>query len=100
MIHDFQLKMEEKYMESLYFLMNINTERKWVKSKTSLLPQVPKVVYDMSPPPEIQDPICCVNFFYEYKIMLIGNNCIYRGTMILKTFPFFIRYNIKTYDFL
>ena len=41
------------------------------------LPQVPKVVYDIVPPtPEIQDPICCVNFFYEYKVMLIQNTCI------------------------
>ena len=40
------------------------------------LPQVPKVVYDIAPPPKIQDPICCVNFFYEYKVMLIGKTCI------------------------
>ena len=26
--------------------------------------------------PEIHDPICCVNFFYEYKVMLIGNTRI------------------------
>ena len=38
------------------------------------LPQVPKVVYDIAPPPfGTQDPICYVNFFYEYKVMLIGN---------------------------
>ena len=28
MIHNFKLKMEEKHMESLYCLLNINTERK------------------------------------------------------------------------
>ena len=28
MIRNFQLKLEEKHMESLYCLMNINTERK------------------------------------------------------------------------
>ena len=28
MIRNFKLKMEEKHMESLYCLMNINTERK------------------------------------------------------------------------
>ena len=27
------------------------------------------------PPPQIQVPICHVNFFYEYKVMLIGNTC-------------------------
>ena len=30
MIRNFQLKMEEKHMESLYCLMSINTERKYV----------------------------------------------------------------------
>ena len=30
-IRNFQLKMEEKNMESLNCLMNINTERRWVK---------------------------------------------------------------------
>ena len=34
MIRNFQLKMEEKHIESLYCLMNINTERKKVKSIT------------------------------------------------------------------
>ena len=29
-----------------------------------------------NPPPPVQDPICCVNFFYEYKVMLISNTCI------------------------
>ena len=33
MIRNFQLKMEEKHMELLYCLININTERKLVKSK-------------------------------------------------------------------
>ena len=56
MIRNIQLKMEEKHIESLYCLMNINTEP--------------------PPPPEIQDPVYCVNFFYEYKVMLIGNSCI------------------------
>ena len=28
MIRNFKLKMEEKHLESLYYLMNINTERK------------------------------------------------------------------------
>ena len=32
MIRNCKLKMEEKHMESLYCLMNINTERKLVKS--------------------------------------------------------------------
>ena len=36
-----------------------------------------KIVYDITPPPEIQDSICYVNFFYEYKVMLIGNSCMY-----------------------
>ena len=31
---NFQLKMDEKHMESLYCLMNMNTERKEVKSLT------------------------------------------------------------------
>ena len=34
MIRNFQLKIEEKHMESLYCLIDINTERKYVKSKT------------------------------------------------------------------
>ena len=34
MIRNFQLKIEEQHMESLYCLMNINTERKKVKSIT------------------------------------------------------------------
>ena len=34
MIRNFQLKMEEKHMESLYCLMSINNERIYVKSIT------------------------------------------------------------------
>ena len=64
------------------------------------LPQVPKVVYDIASPPEIQIPICCVNFFYEYKFMLIGNTCIRGGGRFKKLFHFQLGiYNGKTYDF-
>ena len=40
-------------------------------------------MYDIAPPPpEIQDPIFYVNFFYEYNVMLIKNSCI-KGEAII-----------------
>ena len=61
---------------------------------------MPKVMYDN---PHSQDryrvPICCVNIFYEYKVMVIGKTCIYCGGYFKKSFPYSVRYNVKTYDF-
>ena len=57
MIRNVKAKMEEKHMESLYCVMNINTERNYVKiyKKNRVnfipLPKAPKVVYDIAPPP-------------------------------------------------
>ena len=77
MIRNFKLKMEEKHMESLYCLMNINTERKYVKGITfqylvTFIPPFPKYQksYMTSFPPVIRDPVWCVNFFYEYIVIL------------------------------
>ena len=96
MIRNFQIKMEEKHMESLYCLMNINTERKEVKSKKTLischlhpLPQIPKVVYDIVPPQDTGPHLLC------QLLLWISRG----GGNDLKTFPFSIRYNGKTYAF-
>ena len=48
----------------------------WVEFKQPIqLNSKPKIVHDIANP-EIKNPICCVNFFYEYKAMLIGKTCI------------------------
>ena len=60
--------MEEKHMESLYCLMNINFN---ILSPLSPFPKYEKSCMISSPPLEIQAPINCVSFFYEYKVMLI-----------------------------
>ena len=103
MIRNFQQKNEEKHMESLYCLMNINTEQ--VKSKKIISchihPPSPSTkirVWHCPPPPPIQDPICYVNFFYEYKVMLMGNRRIKVG-WFKKEVSFFHWYNDNTYDF-
>ena len=51
MIRNFQLKMEEIHMESLYCLMNINSVRKYVKDKKKnnfMLPSSPFPKYPKS----------------------------------------------------
>ena len=103
MIRNFKLKMEGKRMESLYCLMNINTERKYIKSITFLylvtfIPPFPKYQKSCmtSFPPVIRDPVWCVNFFYEYIVMLQGNTCITGGNTVLeKKIPFSVGYNVK-----
>ena len=55
--------------------MFINTERKYVK-KTIFFGGGGISRGKGGGVPQIQDPICCVNFFYEFKVILIGFSCI------------------------
>ena len=55
-----------KILKIRNLLIGVFKVSEYILSPSSLLPHVPKVMYDIATPPPIQDPICCVNFFYEY----------------------------------
>ena len=97
-------------MESLYDLMNINTERKLVKSITFWylvtfipLPHVPKVVYGIVPPRRDTSPhLMCRDQLLLWIKSHANREYLYLrggGNDLKKTFLFSIRYNDKTYDF-